>query len=53
MGDNSWFGDWDTDDDNMLGEREYTDGVFGLWDDNADGALDDNEYGYYNTYYGA
>ena len=36
----------------MLGEREYTDGVFGLWGSSADGALDDSEFGCYNTYYG-
>ncbi|MFD3001642.1 hypothetical protein ACFS7Z_14820, partial [Pontibacter toksunensis] len=33
--DSGWFGNWDTDRNSMLGEREYTDGVFGLWDNNA------------------
>ncbi|PRY14208.1 hypothetical protein CLV24_10418 [Pontibacter ummariensis] len=47
-----WFGEWDQDDDNLLSEREYTDGVFGQWDENDDAALDENEYRLYTVYYG-
>ena len=50
--DTGWFGNWDTDRNSMLEEREYTDGLFGQWDGNADGVLDDNEFGFYNTYFG-
>ncbi|WP_162052226.1 EF-hand domain-containing protein [Pontibacter pamirensis] len=50
--DSGWFNNWDLDNDSMLGEREFTDGLFGQWDSNADGILDDNEFGYYNTYFG-
>ena len=45
------FGDWDTNDDNMLDNDEFGEvfdddaGIFGDWDTNDDGALDGNELG--------
>lgn len=47
-----WYGAWDADHDNMLSEREYSDGVFGLWDENQDGELEEEEAAAYDTYYG-
>ena len=50
--DTGWFSNWDLDRNNMLEEREYTDGLFRQWDRNRDNMLDDNEFGFYNTYFG-
>lgn len=46
------YGAWDTEDDNRLTEREYTDGVFTIWDKNGDNYLDETEFISHSTYYG-
>ncbi|MDX5436488.1 MAG: hypothetical protein LPK03_04800, partial [Pontibacter sp.] len=53
MGTTTYYTDWDADRNEMINEREYSDGIFGLWDDNDDDLLDNNEYdARYNRYYG-
>lgn len=46
---NENWSDWDTDYENMLVERVYTDRLFGQRDENKKDMLEVNEYSYYNT----
>lgn len=45
-----WFGNYDMDDDDLLSDVEWNEGLFGDWDTNDDTFLDETEFGVYNTY---
>lgn len=49
----NYFTDWDMDNDGLIRDREYTDGVFDLWDVDGDGVLAEADYSnWFNRYFG-
>ncbi|HEV7348398.1 hypothetical protein [Telluribacter sp.] len=45
-----WYKTWDTNGDNRLSDREFSDGLFKQFDKNGNGQLDSDEYQSYQTY---
>ena len=48
----AWFGDFDTNDDAMLEETEFDEGLFGEWDTNDDDTIDEDEFNVFSPFVG-
>ena len=48
--DSEWYNDFDLDDDELVNNNEWNEGLFANWDEDDDGFWDEDEYNTYTAY---